>query len=423
MLQTHATPTGRRKTTLAMLSARAVRPSCYDPTKPGIVLAAFKKAADVLGCSARGVQYVDVLIGFTQAADWARGGKIACWPSAALLADTLNIGPSRLKELNRELQELGLLEIHDSPTGKRYGQRDAAGVVTVFYGFDLSPLACRLPEFQRIAAERRSNWQRGGELRAQVSALRKAILSLADTGHEEGIAGDWPGIAAEARRIADLKGRSYDPALLAPIAAELDELHQGTIEALTPVETVNSDPVEPENRPLITTTKHPLIAKANTRADGPSRPGVDILRERGESVRITRNDQRTARVESGKRERRDESPLRGFVASPAFVVQIAPAFARWTNKATPSFNDLLDASQLVRSELGISNHAWGQACVVLGRVEAVVTLAAIAARHEAGEVASPGGMLRRMVELHQSGELRLDRTLFGLADKLKARMH
>ncbi len=115
--------------------------------------------------------------------------------------------------------------------------------------------------------------------------------------------------------------------------------------------------------------------------------------------------------------------MRGFVASPEFVLQIAPAFGRWINKTSPTWNELLDVSGLVRSELGISKHAWGQACVVMGRMEAVVMLAAIAARHESGEIASPGGMMRRMVELHQGGELRLDRTLFGLADRLRAQAH
>ncbi len=56
--------------------------------------------------------------------------------------------------------------------------------------------------------------------------------------------------------------------------------------------------------------------------------------------------------------------------------------------------------------------------IMLGQEEAITVLAAICARHAAGKVRSPGGLLRRMVELHQNGRLRLDRTLFGLADKL-----
>ena len=48
-----------------------------------------------------------------------------------------------------------------------------------------------------------------------------------------------------------------------------------------------------------------------------------------------------------------------------------------------------------------------------------MALAAICARHAAGKVRLPGGTLRRMVELHQAGELRLDWTLLGLADKVR----
>ena len=55
---------------------------------------------------------------------------------------------------------------------------------------------------------------------------------------------------------------------------------------------------------------------------------------------------------------------------------------------------------------------------MLGQQAAVLALASIAARHARGLVQSPGGLLRRMVELHEAGTLRLDRTLFGLADEL-----
>ena len=64
-------------------------------------------------------------------------------------------------------------------------------------------------------------------------------------------------------------------------------------------------------------------------------------------------------------------------------------------------------------------HVWGQAYLILGREEAITALAAICARHAAGKVASPGGLLRCMVELHGTGSLRLDRTLFGLVDGLR----
>jgi replication initiation protein RepC len=76
-----------------------------------------------------------------------------------------------------------------------------------------------------------------------------------------------------------------------------------------------------------------------------------------------------------------------------------------------------EAAYFVRADLGISQHAYGQACAVLGRYEAATAIAAISAKHGMGLVRSPGGLLRHMVEAYLGGTLRLDRTLFGLVDK------
>ena len=102
------------------------------------------------------------------------------------------------------------------------------------------------------------------------------MLALTDLGVEQDAAGDWTIIADDTRRIAARRGRSRDPAQLSEILAELDEMHSGAIEALTPPEIVETDPKGPENRPPLTPTNPPPIAKANTMVDGPSRPGVNI---------------------------------------------------------------------------------------------------------------------------------------------------
>jgi len=424
MLEIEAKATGRRRITAAMLAAQVARPSYWDATRKGTVLAALKRAADPLGIARRVVELIDTLMAHTHAADWSRGcGVVPCWPSNAVLQDAMGIGSSQLKTLIRLALELGLIEVHDSPTGKRYGHRDAEGRCTRFFGFDLSPLARRLPEFQRVAADRKAAWQQGQRLREDVSALRNKVLALADAGREQCAAGDWQRIEDDARQLAASRGTSREPGHLARIVAELDEIYQGALEALTPCETVDSDPVGPKNRPLHTTTNQLPIAKANTVEDGPSRPDA-VMKPESRREDFTRKTVSPGlKGQMGERERRADNALRGFDVSPEFVVKIAPIFAPWIGNIRPTWNVLLDASTYVRSELGVSQHAWGQACEVLGRIEAIVLLATIAARHEAGAIGSPGGVMRRMVELHQEGKLRLDRTLFGLADRLKGRVH
>ncbi len=127
------------------------------------------------------------------------------------------------------------------------------------------------------------------------------------------------------------------------------------------------------------------------------------------------------RVESTRASEVQPSALRGFVVTPGFILAVAPVFRDWTSSARAGWEELDQAAFHVRSALGISPHAWGQARVMLGQEEAITALAAICARHAAGKVRSPGGLLRRMVELHRTGGLRLDRTLFGLAEKLDGR--
>jgi len=117
------------------------------------------------------------------------------------------------------------------------------------------------------------------------------------------------------------------------------------------------------------------------------------------------------------------SALRGFVVTPMFLMMIAPAFRDWVSSARAGWAELYQAADFVRSGLGISPYAWGQACVTLGRQEATAALAAICARHADGQVKSPDGLLRCMVELHGKGTLRLDRTLFGLAAKSNKSQH
>ncbi len=428
MTQTTAAPTGRRKITLPMLSARAALPPHHSATSPGKALSAFKRASNALGIPRRVVELVDYLVGRTFAADW-HSGKVVAWPSNSTLCDALDIGRSQIKTLIRVGQELGLFEMRDAPNGQRYGHRDEDGRITIAYGFDLAPLARRQIEFEQIArahAERRAE---GGRLRSQITAARNAILSLCDMAREDGMPGCWDDVDADARRIAHQRGSSYDPTILTQILEALTQLHNGATEALTPVEpvdkpsdqlcatssfSVNTDPMGPENRPSLTPTKRPSITKVITKSemDGPKQPKV-----------ILRAAATAAPVETGKREGRQGSALRGFIVTPDFILKVAPIFRHWLTTINPTWRDMLEASFMVRSALGISQHAWGQACITLGQTEAIATLAAIASKHEAGMVKSPGGLLRTMVDRHLLGQLRLDRTLFGLADRLQGVAH
>lgn len=402
-----APPTGRRKITPAMIAARAARPTTWQPVKRGEALSALKRAAPALGIPRQVVTLMDYLVGRTRDVDWAQGGRPMAWPSNVTLQDVLDVGRTQVKTLIRVALEHGLLEMDESPNGQRYGYREE-GQIAEAYGFDLTPLAARAAELEQIARAHQERRREGGRMRARITSIRNRVLAIAE-------AGDWPALAAEAHALAALRGDIRDPGQLAPVLSRLEALSIMAEERLTAcVSPVETDPMGTTNRPPITPTIHPKIAKANTVEAGPRPMAHEESRSR-DRASIPSTPLADAKVH-GTREG-TVSALRGFVVTPEFILQIAPQFRDWVGSGRPKWGELEEAATFVRSDLGISLHAWGQACVILGRMEAVSVLAAIAARQAVGKVRSAGGLLRRMVDLHLAGELRLDRTLFGLADQ------
>jgi len=403
-------PTGRRRITKAQITATSNLTGRFDPVAPGRVLSAFKRAAPALGLSRRLVDLIDHLMGYTREADWRGEWAPIVWPSNAQLQDVLGLGLSRVKELIREALDAGLIVARDHGTGKRFGLRGEGGRIVTACGFDLSPLGERVSEFEAVAAEHEARKAEAKRLRAEISRVRYAILALADHGAEHALVGtDWAALAVEAKELAGKTRTSRDPATLVPILARLRVAHARAHEAVkTATVPVEKDPQGPENRPHITTTNHLPIVE--TIATAGSRPAAEESSSENRASRPA-NERAHATLKP--------SALRGFPATPDFILQIAPAFRGWVNSARPTWPEMIEAAFHVRSELKISQHAWGQACIVLGRMEATTAVAAIAAKHDAGLVRSPGGLLRRMVEAHEEGTLRLDRTLFGLADRTR----
>lgn len=360
--------------------------------------------------SAQVVKFIDYLVGCTREVDWdGTGLGPIAWPSDAELEDRLGVGRSRCKQIVRAALDDGFVRLRRSANGKRYGVR-TAGRITLAFGFDLSPMAERTKEFEAATAEWEARRAEGKRLRREIGSLHGAIRSLIDLAVCEGVGGhDWAALAAQADVLLDQRGRSRDPLSLVPIAARLKARHvllrESLIGLIEPdVGNDNCSPLGPQNRPHNTTTSQPHIVKTI----------AGIAKATGQEEKKSG----VGRLDGPDQEQNLQCPLRGFVVTPSMVLAMAPSL-------TPNSTDALTWSSLGETalsacgELGISPHAWRQASVVLGRQAAIVALATISARHGLHLVRSPGGLLRRMVELHRESALRLDLTLFGLVARLK----
>jgi replication initiation protein RepC len=77
-----------------------------------------------------------------------------------------------------------------------------------------------------------------------------------------------------------------------------------------------------------------------------------------------------------------------------------------------SWRDLIATAGTVRSALGVSPDAWGQAHEVLGEHDAAIVVAAILQRGE--EIKSAGGYLRTLTAKARVGEFSLGPVLMAL---------
>ena len=226
---------------------------------PGQLLAAFKAAAARLGLSPRLVHAVDWLFRFTQPQDWGRGGRPIVWPSASLQQEALGLSESRVKALTRALIEAGVVTMKDSPNGKRYGVRDRAGRITEAYGFDLSPIAARYPEFVRLAQEARAERAEMGRLRRRATIARKGITQILETAAEYRLDGEeWASLARETRTLAKALRKVERPEEMALGVESLERRQRSARERLENLlsqaaegtsEAVDSAPLGPENGP------------------------------------------------------------------------------------------------------------------------------------------------------------------------------
>lgn len=101
-------------------------------------------------------------------------------------------------------------------------------------------------------------------------------------------------------------------------------------------------------------------------------------------------------------------PIRDFVAIMPPIVRLRLPYPEY------GWPDIVEAAYGAAGELGISDHAWGEACGELGRERAAVAVTIVAAKADRGLVRKPGGYLVGMTRKNVIGALHLRNSIFGL---------
>lgn len=390
------------------------------------------------GLGWRALDHLAWLIRHTRVLDWDPGNRAVVYLSVSETAAQRGVTARQIYNYEQEIAGVFGLRMETAYNRRRYGRRDPeTGRVAFAFGFELTGLRAVLPALRQARAEIEAEHAKRRALKRRLAAVRGQVRKLADAvyrlGDEEQI--------FEAQEIAEsVRGRLEEGVELREVERRLAEAlaAQAALETLllqgksggSDVKT--SDTSEINFRHIHPTTHHPtddsssLSSPSVDREESGRRPwrrscaGLvrasarpgSCLQEEAVSIFGTVNDDSAPpivdREETGAH--RVRVKLARLAASDHFRDRIPLA------RRAMSEEDLVEAARSLLVPLGINASAWREACGIIGPYPAALcVLITDRAAAERG-VDSPGGYFRAMARRALSGELNIDRSIFGLLD-------
>jgi len=369
----------------------------------------------------------------TPGADRDIGCDLVVFPSNKALSQRAHgmAGTTLWRHLTA-LVAAGLIQRRDSPNGKRYARKGEGGEdrFSDVFGFDLTPLVARAPEFEVLAEQARIERRQRTLRKERISLLRRDVGKLIGLGLDEGLAGDWEGFRLRAMALMrplrslrdddDLAGLEVDLAVLREEAAKALEIH------------VNASNMQCNDH-----RNGMHQSNSNTQCPENLEP---TPKEEGQPGTVSEEATTEAGITAA-------SPDTGASYPLGLILEACPDIREYgPGGRIRGWSDFVNAAALVRPMIGISPDAWREAQEALGREAAPVAIAAILQRSihsseaktmaaatpdaAAGAVLvngspairSAGGYLRALSAKARAGDLALGPLLMALiGQRLKAR--
>jgi replication initiation protein RepC len=284
--------------------------------------------------------------------------------------------------------------------GKRYARKGRDGAIAQAFGFDLSPLPARAPEFEALAEEVRAEERALKLARERITLCRRDIAKMIATGIEEGVpagrAGEgpagWAELHALYRAVVGRIPRRATLAEIGPVADELSRLADQILNRLEAhVKTSNSSANESQDE------RH--IQNSNPKPKTEFEP-------------VPQGAQAAPPAPQGPTPKAEETvfPL-------GMVLDACPDIADYAKGGIVNWRDFVATAALIRSMLGVSPSAWEEAVDVMGERRTAIVVAAILKRGEA--ISSAGGYLRDLTRKAQAGRFTLGPMLMALIGRRK----
>jgi replication initiation protein RepC len=327
------------------------------------------------------------------------------------------MAPATLWRHLTALVEAGLIIRRDSPNGKRYARKDASGQerFSDAFGFDLTPLVTRMPEFEALAEETRAAQKRRYLIKERISLHRRDVTKSVALGLDEALPGDWEGYRQRAMALMTPLRRIRDDHELEALAAELAALRAEVAKALESCVNVQN---------LKCNAHHNDAHQSNTNTQPQSESEPASKEEGGDTVVSIEKD-------IADQDNQIETYPLGMVMDACPDIRDYAAGGK-----VKTWSEFLAAAGAVRPMIGISPDAWREAQAVLGQVEAHVVVASILQRsiysseaaivpgaaegsttvsvNGSPAIQSAGGYLRALTEKAKTGQFALGPVLMAL---------
>jgi replication initiation protein RepC len=308
--------------------------------------------------------------------------RLLVWPSNQRLMATTGLSERAVRNAVRALIECQLVIPKDSPNGKRYAVRDAAGSIVDAFGFDLTPLHARR--------------------------------------------GEWAAIIVEQKRLKEQLKRSFDAITICRRAAEeaLSALAQhhpavdrgriesglATLQARTPKR--SGSPL-PEGLLEAWKELRKLAEEAFYEAGCGGTECRQLEAEKGspsetcdKGIRVDAEPAAPSRVPS--------QPL-----LPALIIEACPVVSACAHPIRDVV-DLVAAGRFLRASLGAHPSAWDEAVAEIGPIPAATAVIYVLQLYDddvsrgRNRIRNAGGYFRSMVRSIKAGQLDLEAELQAL---------
>jgi replication initiation protein RepC len=406
------TPFGRRAMSLGML----VNQQLAETIKPGIIRNKWKlfravcEARPSLGVTDRALTVLDALLTFYPEDEISEARGLVVFPSNAQLS--LRARGMTAATLRRHLAILigaGLILRKDSPNGKRYARRSRAGEINEAFGFSLAPLLARAAEIESLAAQVVADRELLRIARDRLTVCRRDVAKLIAAAFDEGVPGDWASILDMFRTLAGRIPRVATVKTIAPVLEEMEMLRSKIINILEiRVKTQKIDPRESQ----IERHKQSSNLKYHYESEPcPENTCVAPFPDDPQPLSGPVGGNQ-ARERASRNGGLAERPLQSFPLG--LVLQACPQIADYgPGGRIDNWRELMEATGVVRTMLGVSSTAYDQAGMAMGRENAATVIACILER--GGHINSAGGYLCDLTRRTERGEFAVGPMLMALA--------